>query len=354
MADIDELVSLLERWRDSSGVGRLGVAVDATRAIRALSPTAKRELAAEVAERVAPQLVPQIRAEEGDLTAEQLSAVVDLLRRADREQLDDLVTALRSGDVDASLQLVDDAIDAVAPVVPDAATDALEARIADADAQVDAVLDDAVAALRDGDGPPPPPGEVEIDEEAVRAAAEAAAAERAARWADTSRIESSAPIELRTARFDIAFDDVELPDPTVEEVAPLEERLDQLPGAAATDDWSGGSDSSRHRSAASLSRDQRRPVGTLAAAPTPAVVAAITATPDGYRRRRAAMAALRDGRLEPDHVAPVVASLARDTDRSWVAGAALDAGLIRSTHLEELPLTATARRRLARRADPDG
>lgn len=358
MADVDEVIRLLEEWRDATGVGRVAVAVDATRTIRGLSPAAKRELAAEVAERVAPQLVPQIRGEEGDLTGEQVAAVVDLLRRADRDQLDDLVTALRTGDVDASLALVDEAVDTVAPAVPDAATAAVEDRVAAADERVDELLDEAIAALEDH--PPAPPEHDDegvgplpaIDEAAVRAAAEEAAAVRAERWRDTSAARDRQPYVPPAVHFDITFDELDLPDPTVVEVAPLEERRHDLPGVADDDQPPAPPTSARHPLPArghhvGSHAGSRRP--PLAAPPTPAVVAAVTATPDGYRRRRAALAAIRASRLSPDDVAPVVDSFARVTDRSWVAGAALDAGLLDAGGLDALDLPDRARRRLEAR-----
>ena len=354
--DVATLVTLLERWRDGNAVQRVGVAVEASSAIRELSPAAKRELAAEIAERVAPQLVPQIRAEDGDLTPEQVGAVVDLLRRADREQLDDLVTALRTGDVDGSLSLVEDAVAAVAPIADAATGEDVDERVAAAEARMDALLDRAIDAVDDEPEPPaedealptPPPSAAtpdapapavdELDEEAVREAAMEAAAARAVAWRDTSAEYERPPVTLPSVSFAIDHGDLELPDPSVEEVAPLEQRLGELPGSPTT---------------GTLDPPDRRPVAGLAPAPTPAVVAAITATPDGYRRRRAALAAIRDERLAVDDVLPVVRSLARPTARVWVAGAALDAGLLDPASLDGLELSASAVRRLTRRVTSD-
>jgi hypothetical protein len=98
--------------------------------------------------------------------------------------------------------------------------------------------------------------------------------------------------------------------------------------------------------------DRRAGAGSrrLAAAPVTQVVASVTATADGYRRRRAALEAIREGRLEPEDVVPIVRSFDRATDRSWVAGAALDAGLLGAGPLDEFDLSPAAVTRLRRRA----
>lgn len=347
MADIDAVIDLLERWRDATGVSRLRLGIDATRVIAQLPAERKRALAVEVAERVAPQLVPAIQSESGDLSTQQVGAVVDLLRRAESDELDDLITALRTGDVGVAAGLVGEALDVVAP--PDADTGALVEEAA-TEADDDAGEDGAAAADGDqdegaGDRPVAATaaaaiaerdtvtvaedGSLELDEEAVRRRLEAEAARRAQEYRDSSADIPRAPayrapdVDFRSSDGDIDF-----PDTSVESVPPLRSSLDgQDPGRP------GGSGQPR-----------------LGAAPVSAVVAAITATPDGYRRRRAALAALGAGRLEAADVPPVVASFERPTDRAWVAGAALDAGLIGAAELEELPLGAPAIARLRRRA----
>lgn len=351
MSDIDAVIELLERWRDASGMGRLRIGMDATRVIGSLPAQRKRALAIEVAERVAPQLVPAIRSESGDLSPEQVGALVDLLRRADRDQLDELVEALRTGDVVGAVSLVDDAVDAVAPPTPE--TDALLADIAAPDEDGDpppapgpaaaavAAATAAVAAVDDEDDADDAEveitedGQIEIDEAAIRRRVEAEAAERAARFRDTSRDAPRAPA-YRAPDLDFGTD-LEMPDPTVEELAPLEKRLDDLPGAPVETD--------------ELPAPRPvRPASALRSGPVTAVLAAVTATPDGFRRRRAAMAALREHRLDATDVLAIVRSLARSTDRSWVAGAAIDDGVIGPADLEDLDLSAAAVDRLRRRA----
>lgn len=334
MSDVDAVIELLERWRDATGMGRMRIGIDATRAIASLPAERKRALAIEVAERVAPQLVPAIESESGDLTTQQVGAVVDLLRRADEHQLDDLVEALRSGEVGGGLDLVDDAVAVVAP--PDPATDELLADIATEDADPTAATPDggqdqtaaavaaAAAAVGDDDEiDVAPDGSLALDEDAVRERLQAEAAQRAERYRDSSRDVPTTP-SYRAPEVDFRTEDLELPDPDVDTVAPLHERMARQPDRAGP----------------------RR----LAAAPVTQVVASVTATPDGYRRRRAALKAIRDGRLEADDVQPVVRSFDRATDRSWVAGAALDAGLIGASSLDEFDLSPAAVARLSRRA----
>lgn len=392
--DLAEVIGLLERWRDAGGIGRMQIGVEASRTISAMSPERKRAFAIEVAERVAPQLVPAIEAEDGDLTAKQVGAVVDLLRRADREQLDDLVTALRTGQVDDALVIVDDALDAISDE-PDAgadgggdgggdgaqgvpeppqevgpgqparptqrersgATGAAAAGAAaagaaaaasasggaatdgDRDADEDADdqgLDDDVRAIVDGasdlveeaaasvlgDDEEIEVGEdgrLELDEDAVRERMEQEAAERAKQYRESSPEIPRQPA-YRAPSLDFTDRDLDLPDTSVEEVAPLRERI---------------------------AGDRR---GPLAAPPVTAPVAAITARADGYRRRRAALRAIEDEALDADEVAAVVRSLDRGTDKAWVAGAALDAGIVRLGDLEGLGLPSTALDRLRRRA----
>lgn len=361
MSDVDAVIELLERWRDATGMGRVRIGIDATQTIADLPAERKRALAIEVAERVAPQLVPAIESERGDLTTQQVGAVVDLLRRADREQLDDLVTALRSGEVMQAVDLVDGAVSVVAP--PDEETDELLEDIATEDA-VPPSPDDEVDATDAPSAPPPvdetetetpPPratdgrpghtavsaaavaasavgdddeigvgddGSLELDEEAVRERMQAEAAQRAERYRDTSRDVPEQPA-YQAPDLDFTTEDLDLPDPSVESVAPLRERMDRRSGAGA---------------------------GRLAAAPVTQVIASVTATADGYRRRRAALEAIRDGRLASEDVAPIVRSFDRATDRSWVAGAALDAGLVGAGSLDEFDLSPAAVTRLRRRA----
>lgn len=368
MSDLDAVIDLLERWRDATGVGRLRIGMDATRVIAQLPPARKRELAIEVADRVAPQLVPAIQAESGDLTGEQVGALVDLLRRADGDQLDDLVAALRTGDVGGAAGIVSDAADIVAG--PDEQTDALAEDIATPDGptgpavpQPDgATAPDAAAGPSDGaaaeaDAEPAadagvgavgvgvsaasaaaaataagrddvevaPDGSLEVDEEAIRDRLEKEAAQRAEQYRDSSADIPEVPA-YRAPEVDFIKDDAdwEFPDTSVETVAPLHERLAR----------SGGDVAGRR----------------LAAPPVSATVASLTATPDGYRRRRATLEAIREGRLDADDVPRVVRTFERSTDRAWIAGAALDGGLIGAGTLEQMDLSPAAVRRLQRRA----
>lgn len=401
MADVDALVDLLERWRAAGPVERVRVALDARRHIGALPAAEKRALAVEVARRVAPQLVPQIEDEDGDLSPEQVQALVDLLRRADDDDLGDLVTALRSGDVAPALALADDAMDVLLPPAPTDGDDDAAGRTATAAGGATSTdtshgatagaTDGATnggaqstsaplaagaaatalgAAARAGDDasgsttserdevPAPPEGRREVartaaeddgaealeeadaaldeaqgraealedalaDEAALREQVEAAS-RSSDRWRDSSPASTEPEYELPGTVFDL--DDDDLPDTSVEVVATVLER--------AEDD--------ARRSAAV--RAGARP-GPVAAAPD-----LVREVPDGYRRRRLALQALRDGRLaDAAAVLAVVRSLGRETDRAWVAGAALDAGVLEVDDLAQVRIGDAARARLARR-----
>lgn len=426
MADVDVLADLLERWRAAGPIARVRVALDAQQHIATLSPTQKRALAVEVASRVAPQLVPQIEREDGDLSPEQVQALVDLLRRADDEDLGDLVDALRSGDVAPALALADEAMDVLVPPPPadeDEADDSVVAAGAGPAARhaagvgpgagpgtrpgsgtgdeptplrtgagAAATALGAAGAARaggGGDGPTPARGEVVAtgervgdragrsepdmaggpedldgtgdtdgpedvervgptdglgaadaaldaaedraealedalaDEASLREQVEAAASS-SDRWRESSPAATEPEYELPGTVFDLDAED--LPDTSVEVVETVLERAE-----------------SDARDAAAL-RAGARP-GPVAAAPQ-----VVRDVPDGYRRRRVALQALRDGRLhDAEAVLDVVRALGRETDRTWVAGAALDLGVLTVEDLDRVVVGAAARARLARR-----
>lgn len=80
-----------------SAVSRSGALARSVSLVRRLDPDDKRELAARVAERVAPSLVPRIRAQTGvDLTAEQVDSLLDLVRRLDHDDLTSIAADVRA------------------------------------------------------------------------------------------------------------------------------------------------------------------------------------------------------------------------------------------------------------------
>jgi hypothetical protein len=356
VSDITQVVTLLEEWRDATGLGRVKVGLDAARTIGGLNPARKRELAVEVASRIAPQLVPAITAEKGDLSADQVGAIVDLLRHADREQLDDLVTALRTGDFDGAVGLVDEAVTLVAPA----------AAISDAPHDPDELH--AEHSATEADAPPLPDtadsrsagrrAARETNDEAERAAAEARAVANAERWRDSSadRIATSAYV-LPTMSFSLRDD--ELPDPTVEEVAPLADRMSELPGVAASEQARARVQPSPQDGAyaaaglptdGDTARDTTAHPHTTTMAVAGDVPAEVADAPDGYRRRRAVMAALRDTAITTSQLGALIATLSRPMDRAWVASGAIELGMLRSVdELDSMQLGAAATARLARR-----
>lgn len=96
-AAIAEVVDLLTEMRQARGVARRGrFAVLATRAVAALTPEQRRQLAVDVASRAAPHLVEKIESESSvDLSPAQVRAVVEMVGNLDGDDLDSLKDSLQ-------------------------------------------------------------------------------------------------------------------------------------------------------------------------------------------------------------------------------------------------------------------
>lgn len=96
-AAIAEVVDLLTEMRQARGVARRGrFAVLATRAIAALTPEQRRQLAVDVASRAAPHLVEKIESESSvDLSPAQVRAVVEMVGNLDGDDVESLKAAIQ-------------------------------------------------------------------------------------------------------------------------------------------------------------------------------------------------------------------------------------------------------------------
>jgi hypothetical protein len=92
----DEALRLLDELKTARGtLDRAAVLGRGVRALARMDGREQRELALAVAERVAPQLLPRIEAETGaTLTEQQVAAVLDLVRRLEPDQIDDVLDTL--------------------------------------------------------------------------------------------------------------------------------------------------------------------------------------------------------------------------------------------------------------------
>lgn len=89
----------------------------------------------------------------------------------------------------------------------------------------------------------------------------------------------------------------------------------------------------------------------LAGAGAEAILEVIDAVPDGWQRRRAISRLVEGGVLDPVTAPEVVGRLGRASDRTFVAGAMLDAGVVTADQLADLLPSRAAARLAARRSD---
>jgi hypothetical protein len=349
---VDEVVGLLKELRDSRGLlGRAAVLARGAAAMRELSPGQRRELAIAVAERAAPQLVPRIESETGlDLSPAQVSAVMDLALRLDRDQLDDLVATLESPEtrrtvgrevLEAAGRELDEELDlGLLPppgAAPDVPTAADEPREPEDDAPVadDLEEDDDIAELR-----------AEL-ERTRREVAELEAMEGQLAEGIES-IEALVPDDGPGAEPPAAVDEPatteEPPEgpaiavvdaPTAEDPAP-EAAAGATPAATADeaadepDDEPDGPDRRaaedavravrRARSAGAALGRLTRTADLLAALSAEGRREALRAVPDGWARRRGAERLVEAGMITDEEAPALLRCLDRPSDRTWVAG----------------------------------
>lgn len=117
-----EVARLLAQFSGGGIRNRVAALRSAQQLMARLSGEEKKQLAIAVAERAAPELVERIESTTGaDLSEGQVTALIDMFRRLDAEQVDELVAALQDPEQRSSAvtQLADEALDVVAGDQPE-------------------------------------------------------------------------------------------------------------------------------------------------------------------------------------------------------------------------------------------
>jgi hypothetical protein len=317
---VEDLAELLDRWRAADSVWtRSQVITESSRRLSRLTPAERRILAQALAQQGAPRAAASLEARTGGaLPPAQVQTVIDELLALDADRIGELSSALQ-----ASVE-GEDALDGVSPQVP-------TGRPADLPPPPDLPPPDARTSAADLP-PAPDPSEPAAGREpwpsetAVTDDLEIHTDEDLEVWEEIDgRLHRVEPgVEPWTAPKTVAS-----PEPVATPtLGPLLEAIRTAPSAAQRrrllDDLGGRL----------LTADE---VGAL-----------LDAIPDGWQRRRAACQLLELGTL--DQVAPTVLldRLSRASDRRFVAGSLLGAGLLRPMELRGRLPARTARRLAAR------
>ena len=298
-AAVAEVVELLGQVSSGGVVQRGRAAVQAVHIVGRLTGEQKRQLAIDIAERVAPDLVPRIEAETGaDLTPAQVSALLDMFRRMDQDQVQELARAVRERD--ASAAAVRDMVDATMAV-----------------AGIEAIAPDE-PAVAPAAGPPPPP-------EPVSAPSPEPVSARSPRPASAASPSAST--------LDPTFDDLH-----------LDWDFDDLPTTRSTKPDTAAP--ARGRTA-----DQHDHATDTAGGAT--AFPDLLAQPAGFRRRRAAQRAIAEGAIDHADAVALCRLFDRPGDRMWIAGDLVESGMLSVADLHAL-LGPHDARRLAARLDRVG
>ncbi len=92
------------------------------------------------------------------------------------------------------------------------------------------------------------------------------------------------------------------------------------------------------------------PLDEVPEGPPGAALERLLATPDGWQRRRLAIRLVERGEVSPSEALDIIAAFAATSDRTWVAGALLDARVLTFDDVEDL-VPPTAHNRLQRRGE---
>lgn len=312
MATPAQVLELVASLRSGGPVARGKTVAEAFKAVRSMSVKDKRDLALLVAERTAPQLVPRIQAEGlTELNAEQVKAVVDMVRNLDDEDVEDLKRTFTD---------------------PSARDDALRA--------VGAGLAAATAVATDE----PDEEEVEPDTSlpspeaiAERTAEEQAELDRqlAEARATRERAEREAQVAIERARAEAEREKGAAPPAPIpaQPAEPVEYQaiFDELPAVAGLDGPG---------AIATAASDRAKSPSWSSPATTTATEAGwrseVEQAPDGWRRRRAVQRLIDDGQLGRQDVRPAIERLASAMDRTWLAASAIEADLLDLDELDGL------------------
>jgi hypothetical protein len=363
-----EVLDLFAAARTGSRTRRARALAQAARAMASLSADEKRDLAALIAERAAPQLVSRIDAEAGlDLTSEQVNAVITMAERIDPDELATLRSQVRDRERRGQ------------------ALRALGGTLAAAAGLGSAVP--ATAAPFDDTVLPPPDPALLVDGPEPSTRADTGPLPTEQNGADVPDSHDTEPVSAEPPTTDPSTPSGGVPAWAAEASEgpaartaprPFESVFDRLPVSPrddpvghgtpvlqpddATDIDLEGDLTARVRAAQMpLVEDLRVPrgngarlavlrrrVGDLAAMDPVQHTAIIAAIPDGWARRRAIELLIAHGDMAPAEAALLIGKVGSHQARAWLSASAIEAGLLTLGDAAQL-IDERALARLARR-----
>jgi hypothetical protein len=338
---VEDLAELLGRWRDADSVWtRSQVITESARRLSRLTPAERRVLAQALAQQGAPHAAASLEARTGgSLPPAQVQTVIDELLTLDPDRIGELSSALQA----SAAQGV---TDTTPPQVP-------TGRPADLPPPPDLTPTDAQRSAADlppapSQTPEPAPGqEPWPDRTAMTSDGATGAFDDDPRDLD----EGDTSHQVHAGDRETHADDQEIhTDDDLEVWEEIDGRLHRVGAAvepvAAADV---GPLVEAVRTAASPA-DRRRLLADLEgrSLTSDEVRALLDAVPDGWQRRRVARQLLELGALDRVPATVPLDRLSRASDRRFLAGSLLDAGLLRPMELRGRLPTGTARRLTAR------
>lgn len=295
----EELVGLLHELRDSSAgvLSRADTARRILHRVSGLQPLERRELLLEVAARAAPDVAERLEpAMDTEVTAEQLTALVDALSELDVEEIAGLADRLGQG-MSPTPEPTPDADVEAAAATPEAAPE-----------------------------PTPEPATVEPEPEPEASPEPTPPEPEPTPAPEPEPTPQAPPVPAPTE-----------PEPEPEPVAQEEEPdvIERVAGAG---------------SAGIALRVFRAALDDVVAMAGTDQARALRAIPDGWARRRALEQLVRAGGVARSDIPTLLATLSGRWARTWVVGTLLEAGMVEADQLDEIVDPDTAGR-LRRRAE---
>lgn len=325
MSALPEALDLLGDLATGSPRTRATALARGARLLSELTWDERRALAVQVADKVAPHLVPVIESETGlDLTDQQIPAVLQMARQLDADQVEELKAAILDDDRRSEL---------AASVADEVARD----------------LGLAPPELTEEEGlplVPPPPAPVTADEQPVVAFPDP----------EPAPVLDEHEPELAAAPDDVAETSVPEPEP-VEAVEAHDVVVTPVPVRPEPPAPPSSSDDTRvleraRRAGSTL--DRRRILDGADAGDLRALGASrrrelARAFPDGWQRRRAIHRLLEVEAVEPDEAVALARTVVDTASRTWVVGSMSAAGLLDPAEVTRLLEPRAAARVNARR-----
>jgi hypothetical protein len=339
---VEDLAELLGRWRDADSVWtRSQVITESARRLSRLTPPERRVLAEALARQGAPHAAASLEDRTGgSLPPAQVQTVIDELLTLDPDRIDELSSALQASAAQGHTA------DSPPPHVP-------TGRPADLPPPPDLTSTDAQASAADlPPAPSPAPGPAPDkglwpDETTMTDDGTTGASDDEGHTLDDGHTSDQVPAADRETHAD----DQEIhTDDDLEVWEEIDGRLHRVGAAvepvAAADL---GPLVEAIRTAASAAH-RRRLLADLEgrSLTSDEVRALLDAVPDGWQRRRAACQLLELGALDQVPATVPLDRLSRASDRRFLAGSLLDAGLLRPMELRGRLPTGIARRLAAR------